>query len=82
MTSPNPVIKSTYQDYIGASVDKRCELLVGALILLPVPRREHQRVMARLGSRLHPFVDEGEPGVVNFASLDVVFSTPAWSSQS
>ena len=74
MTSPNSAIKSTYQDYISASVDQRYELLAGALILLPVPRREHQRVQARLGSRLHLFVDENELGVVYFAPHDVVFS--------
>ena len=74
MTSPNPAIKSTYQDYIGASVDKRYELIAGARILLPVPRREHQWVQARLGSRLHLFVDENGLGVVYFAPRDVVFS--------
>ena len=73
MTSPNFAIRSTYQDYISTPVDKRYELIAGALILLPVPHRDHQRVQARLGSRLHLFVDENELGVVNFAPLDVVF---------
>ena len=74
MTSPNFPSRSTYQNYISTPLDKRYELIAGALILLPVPQRDHQRVQARLGSRLHLFVYENELGVVYFAPRDVVFS--------
>ena len=74
MTSPNPAIKFTYQDYINTPDDKRYELIDGELILAPAPRRDHQTVEVRLGSRLHLFVDENELGVVYFAPRDVVFS--------
>ena len=74
MTSPNPAIKFTYQDYINTPDDKRCELIDGELILAPAPRRDHQKVEARLGSRLHLFVDEHQLGVVYFAPRDVVLS--------
>ena len=74
MTSPNPLIKLTYKDYINTPDDKRYELIDGELILAPAPRRDHQTVEVRLGSRLHLFVDENELGVVYFAPRDVVFS--------
>ncbi len=74
MTSPNPAIKFTYQDYINTPEDKRYELIDGELILAPAPRRDHQRVQANLGSPLHRFVRSNALGVVYFAPRDVVFS--------
>ena len=74
MTSPNPLIKLTYKDYINTPDDKRYELIDGELILAPAPRRDHQTVEVRLGSRLHLFVDENELGGGYFAPRDVVFS--------
>ena len=74
MTSHNPAIKFTYEDYLHTPDDKRYELIDGELILAPAPRRDHQTVEVRLGSRLHLFVDENELGVVYFAPRDVVFS--------
>jgi Uma2 family endonuclease len=74
MTSPNPAIKFTYQDYINTSDDKRYELIDGELILAPAPRRDHQRVDTRLGWRLARFVEENDLGVVYFSPRDVVFS--------
>ena len=74
MTSPNPAIKFTYQDYINTPDDKRYELIDGELILAPAPRRDHQRVEGRLGSRLHLFVERNKLGIVYFAPRDVVFS--------
>ena len=74
MTSPNPAIKFTYQDYINTPDDKRYELIDEELILAPAPRRDHQRVQANLGSPIHHFVRSNALGVVYFAPRDVVFS--------
>jgi Uma2 family endonuclease len=74
MTSPNPAIKFTYQDYINTPDDKRYELIDGELILAPAPRRDHQRVDMRLGWRLGRFVEENALGVAYSAPRDVVFS--------
>ena len=74
MTSPNPMIKFTYEDYLNTPDDKRYELIDGELILAPAPRRDHQRVDMRLGWRLGMFVEENGLGVVYSAPRDVVFS--------
>ena len=74
MTSPNPAIKFTYQDYINTPDDKRYELIDGELILAPAPRRDHQTVDTRLGWRLARFVEENALGVTYSAPRDVVFS--------
>ena len=74
MTSPNPAIKFTYEDYLNTSDDKRYELIDGELILAPAPRRDHQRVDMKLGWRLGRFVEENALGVVYSAPRDVVFS--------
>lgn len=74
MTSPNPAIKFTYQDYINTPDDKRYELIDGELILVPAPRRDHQRVQGNLGSPIHHFVRSNSLGIVYFAPRDVVFS--------
>ena len=74
MTSPNPAIKFTYEDYIHTPDDKRYELIDGELILTPSSGRAHQRASIRLGSFLHTFVDEQSVGVVYWARRDVVLS--------
>ena len=74
MTSPNPAIKFTYQDYINTPDDKRYELIDGELILAPAPRRDHQTVDTRLGWRIARFVEENALGVVYSAPRDVVLS--------
>ena len=74
MTSPNPAIKFTYEDYINTPDDKRYELIDGELILAPAPRRDHQRVQVNLGSPIHHFVRQNGLGVLYFAPRDVVLS--------
>ncbi len=74
MTSPNPAIKFTYQDYLNTSDDKRYELIDGELILAPAPRRDHQTVQGNLGSPIHHFVRSNALGVFYFAPRDVVLS--------
>ena len=52
MLTPNPAIKFTYEDYKHTPDDKRYELLDGELIMAPAPNLGHQRIDARLGSRM------------------------------
>ena len=74
MTSPNPVKKLTYQDYLRTPDDKRYELIDGELILTPSEGRAHQGTSVRLGTRLYSFVHEQELGLVYWARRDVVLS--------
>ena len=74
MTSPNPAIKFTYEDYLNTPDDKRYELLNGELILTPSPGRSHQRASVRLGPQLYTFVEENGLGFVYWARRDVVLS--------
>ena len=74
MTSHNPAIKFTYEDYLHTPDDKRYELIDGELILTPSSGRAHQRASARIGSQLYPFVREHELGFMYWARRDVVLS--------
>ena len=58
MLSPNPAVKFTYEDYQHTPEDKRYELLDGELSMVPAPNLEHQRIGAKLGTRLYTFVEE------------------------
>jgi Uma2 family endonuclease len=74
MVIPNPAIKFTYEDYKHTPDDKRYELLDGELIMAPAPNLGHQRIDARLGSRMVLFVERQGLGEVFFAPCDVVLS--------
>ena len=74
MLSPNPAVKFTYEDYQHTPDDKRYELLDGELIMVPAPNLGHQRIGAKLGTRLYTFVEERSLGEVFFAPCDVVLS--------
>ena len=74
MLSPNLALKFTYEDYQHTPEDKRYELLDGELIMVPAPNLEHQRIGAKLGTRLYTFVEERSLGEVFFAPCDVVLS--------
>ena len=64
----------TYEDYLKTPDDERYELVHGELSMVPSPNRAHQRVVARLGSRMELFVEEKGLGEVYFAPFDVVLS--------
>ncbi len=58
MTSTQPVVKFTYEDYLTTPADERYELLDGDLIMVPAPNLKHQKVQRRLGQRLSQFIEE------------------------
>lgn len=66
--------KCGYEDYRRTPDDERYELLDGELIMVPAPRVDHQRVVLRLASALHAFVEERGLGEVLVAPCDVVLS--------
>ena len=74
MLSPNPAVKFTYEDYQHTPEDKRYELLDGELVMVPAPNLGHQRIGAKLGTRLYTFVEEMGLGEVFFVPCDVVLS--------
>ena len=74
MAIPNPVVKFTYQDYLSAPEDKRCELLDGELVTVSTPGELHQSISAQLGWRLVQFASENNLGRVYHAPFDVVLS--------
>ena len=74
MAIPNPIVKSTYEDYLNAPEDERYELLDGELVMAPVPGERHQSVSIRLGWKLVQFVTENRLGKVYPAPFDVVLS--------
>ena len=74
VTTAQPVLKFTYEDYRTAPPDKRYELLDGELLLTPAPNLKHQRLQLRLGMRLAGFIEERALGELFFAPCDVVLS--------
>ena len=74
MTQSRPKLKFTYQDYRTAPEDKRYELLEGELLLVPAPMTYHQRILIKLSTRLHTFVESNGLGEVFIAPCDVVLS--------
>ena len=74
MTSPNPLIKFTYEDYLRTPDDKRYELIDGELIRTQSSGRAHQRASVRLGSKLYFFVRKHDLGLIYWARRDVVLS--------
>ena len=74
MVTRKPKPKLTYEDYAKTSDDERWELIDGELIMVPSPKRAHQRNQTKLGSRMSFFAEENDLGEVYFAPFDVVLS--------
>ena len=74
MVTTERAVKRTYEDYCATPDDKRYELLNGDLMMVPAPNMRHQRVLARLGTRLRQFTQEHGLGELFFAPCDVVLS--------
>lgn len=65
----------TVDDYLALPDDgHRYELIAGEIVMSPSPTTKHQRVIARLTTRLHAFVESRRLGEVFFAPLDVQIS--------
>ena len=74
MTTANPRIKLTYEDYCNAPEDERYELLDGDLVVVPSPKEIHQRIQLALGLALALFVQTHALGRLYFAPFDVLFT--------
>ena len=73
MVTQKPKPKLTYEDYAKTPEDERWELIDGALIMSPSPKRAHQRNQIKLGSRMSFFAEESDLGEV-YSDFDVVLS--------
>ena len=74
MTSTQPVVKFTYEDYLATPADERYELLDGDLIMVPAPNIKHQRVQLELATQLSHFIKNRALGELLIAPCDVVLS--------
>ena len=74
MVTQKPKRKLTYEDYAKTPDDERWELIDGELMMVPSPKRAHQRNQTKLGSRMFFFAEENDLGEVYFAPFDVVLS--------
>ena len=74
MSTPQPNVKFTYEDYRTGPPDKRYELVDGHLLMVPTRNLKHQAVQVRLGERLARFVRENSLGMLFVAPCDVVLS--------
>ena len=73
MANVNTVIL-TYEDYLNAPDDERCELLEGDLVMIAAPNIAHQIVADDLLLLLQDFVKRNRLGRVFSAPTDVVLS--------
>jgi Uma2 family endonuclease len=65
----------TYRDYVALPDDgRRYEILDGNVFVTPAPSLDHQIVLARLFSVLHPHVEAHGLGLVVFAPVDVILT--------
>ena len=66
----------TYADFarLPSETSTRYEVIDGELVVTPGPTSRHQRIIARLLSRLHVFVEENDLGEVFPGPLDVLFA--------
>ncbi len=75
MSTPNPDVKFTYEDYLLFPEDgKRHELIDGDHYVTPAPRTKHQRVSGNLYRLLSTYVHQKRCGAMFAAPTDVVFS--------
>ena len=74
VTTAQPAVKLTYEDYCAAPADNRYELLDGDLMMVPAPNIKHQRVQLHLATRLDLFIEERALGTLLTAPSDVMLS--------
>ena len=74
MVTQKPKAKLTYEDYAKTPDDERWELIDGELIMVPSPKKAHQRNQTKLGSRMSFFVEKNDLGEIYFAPFDVVLA--------
>lgn len=79
MSTPNPAIRYSYDDYkcLSNATDKRYELLDGDLLMVPSPTTSHQQVAGNLFLHIAQFVRLNKLGKVFYAPMDVVFGEGA-----
>lgn len=71
MVAQQTKTKLTYEDYKNTPEDERYELIDGELIMAAAPRKVHQRVDMRLGSKFFVYVETNDLGEVYSAPFDV-----------
>lgn len=66
----------TYSEFarVRSEGSERYEVLDGELVMTPAPTSNHQRVVMRLGSRLHVFAERHDLGTVLSSPIDVLFA--------
>ena len=74
VATTHPAVKLTYEDYCAAPADERYELLDGELIMVPAPNTKHQKVHAKLTTRLSLFIEDRALGTLLYAPYDIVLS--------
>ena len=75
MSTPNPDVKFTYEDYLLFPEDgKRHELIGGDRYVTPAPTTKHQRVSGNLHRLLSTYVHQKRWGAMFAAPTDVVLS--------
>jgi len=67
-------IKFTYHNYLMLPSDKRYEIVEGALLVVPAPCLNHQRILRKLGTALSIYAERHRIGEVFYAPCDVVLS--------
>ncbi len=77
MNTPNPHVRFRYQEYksLPESMEKRYELLNGALLRIPAPGVNHQRVSRNLEYQLIEYCRQFDFGEVLDAPVDVVLGS-------
>lgn len=63
----------TYEDYLKLEDENRYEIIGGKLVVAPVPKPKHQRVLRELEFAIWSYVKEKDLGEVFYAPIDVVF---------
>ena len=73
MTTTTNTKRLTFEEWQALPETKqRCEVIDGVLFMPPSPKDEHQWLGYRITSRLSPFVEDRELGVVLMAPRDVL----------
>ena len=74
MVAQKPKTRFTYEDYKNTPEDERYELIDGELIMAAAPKKAHQRVDMRLGTKFFVHVETNDLGEVYSAPFDVYLS--------
>jgi len=77
MNTPNSRVRFRYQDYKGLpeSMDRRYELMDGALYMVPAPTTTHQRISRNLEFLLQQYCKGQDWGEVLYAPVDLVLGS-------